>query len=98
MRNAYLKEARTLWAGSRLFYGKLRVVARALGTTPEEEVRTGLSQISSVSSDLHQSRNLWFGRCGSRKGNGGPARIIGEKKNEDGLLNNRASRDVTLSG
>ena len=48
MRNAYLAEVRRLWAGSRLFFGKLRVAAKALGETPEEEVCPGIGSIATV--------------------------------------------------
>lgn len=47
MRNAYLDEVRKLWAGSKIFFGKLRVIAKALGETPEEEIRPGLGKITS---------------------------------------------------
>ena len=46
MRNNYLKEVRDLWKGSKIFFGKLKVLALALGMTEEEEVRTGISGIS----------------------------------------------------
>lgn len=46
MRNTYLGEVRKLWAGSKIFFGKLRVIAKALGETPEEEIRPGLGKIS----------------------------------------------------
>jgi mRNA turnover protein 4 len=46
MRNAYLKEVRQLWDGSRLFYGKLGVIKKALGTQEEDEARPGLSGIA----------------------------------------------------
>ncbi|WFD03154.1 mRNA turnover and ribosome assembly protein [Malassezia obtusa] len=45
MRNTYLDEVRKLWTGSKIFFGKLRVVAKALGETVEEEIRPGLSKI-----------------------------------------------------
>ncbi|WFD43948.1 mRNA turnover and ribosome assembly protein [Malassezia psittaci] len=45
MRNAYLDEVRKLWDGSKIFLGKLRVVAKALGETEEEELRPGLSKL-----------------------------------------------------
>lgn len=48
MRNTYLSEVRTLWEGSRLFFGKLRVIARALGESVEEEVRPGLGELTKV--------------------------------------------------
>ncbi|WFD34457.1 mRNA turnover and ribosome assembly protein [Malassezia cuniculi] len=46
MRNSYLAEVRRLWSGSRMLFGKLRVVAKALGESPEEEVRPGIGAIS----------------------------------------------------
>ena len=46
MRNTYLGEVRKLWTGSKIFFGKLRVIAKALGETPEEEIRPGLGQIA----------------------------------------------------
>lgn len=47
MRATHLHEVRSLWKhnGSHIFYGKNRVVARALGSTAEEEVRPGLSEL-----------------------------------------------------
>ncbi|KAI3617454.1 hypothetical protein CBS9595_003363 [Malassezia furfur] len=45
MRNTYLDEVRKLWTGSKIFFGKLRVIAKALGETEEEEIRPGLSKI-----------------------------------------------------
>ncbi|WFD20129.1 mRNA turnover and ribosome assembly protein [Malassezia caprae] len=46
MRNAYLSEVRSLWNGSKIFFGKLRVIAKALGETPEEEIRPGVGKIA----------------------------------------------------
>ncbi|KAI0041992.1 hypothetical protein FA95DRAFT_1682858 [Auriscalpium vulgare] len=48
MRNAHLKTVRRLWKDSaRLFFGRAAVMAKALGTTPEEEYRPGLSKLAS---------------------------------------------------
>jgi mRNA turnover protein 4 len=47
MRNTHLKEVRSDLSDSRLFFGKTKVMAKALGTTPAEEYREGLSQLSS---------------------------------------------------
>jgi mRNA turnover protein 4 len=49
MRNTYLKEIRHEFKDSRFFFGKNRVMAKALGTTPEEEYKEGLSAIAKVS-------------------------------------------------
>ncbi|KAJ2788068.1 mRNA turnover and ribosome assembly protein, partial [Coemansia helicoidea] len=46
MRNQYLKEFRKKMSTSRFFLGKNRVMARALGNTPEEELEDGLHNIS----------------------------------------------------
>lgn len=46
MRNNYLKEVRKLWEGSRIFFGKNRVMAKALGESVEEEIKTGVLGIS----------------------------------------------------
>ena len=48
MRNTFLKEIRNELKTSRFFYGKNRVMAKALGTTPEEEYKEGVSKIAKV--------------------------------------------------
>lgn len=48
MRNTFLKEIRNDFKTSRFFYGKNRVMAKALGNTPEEEYKPGLSKIAKV--------------------------------------------------
>lgn len=48
MRNSYLKEIRHDFKDSRFFFGKNRVMAKALGTTVEEEYKEGLSAIAKV--------------------------------------------------
>ncbi|RSH80436.1 mRNA turnover and ribosome assembly protein [Apiotrichum porosum] len=46
MRNEGLKEVRTQWRGTgRFFFGKTRVMAKALGVNPETEHDDGLGQI-----------------------------------------------------
>ncbi|KZV63490.1 hypothetical protein PENSPDRAFT_691611 [Peniophora sp. CONT] len=48
MRNAHLKTVRRYWKDSaRLFFGRGAVMAKALGTTPEEEHAPGLSLLAS---------------------------------------------------
>ncbi|KAJ5832475.1 hypothetical protein N7474_000786 [Penicillium riverlandense] len=42
MRNTYLKDVRTEFADSRLFFGKTKVMAVALGSTPENEAAENL--------------------------------------------------------
>ncbi|KJA23992.1 hypothetical protein HYPSUDRAFT_39112 [Hypholoma sublateritium FD-334 SS-4] len=47
MRNSHLKTVRKLWKDSaRMFFGRGAVMAKALGTTAEEEHRTGLSKLA----------------------------------------------------
>ncbi|ORZ16869.1 ribosomal protein L10-domain-containing protein [Absidia repens] len=58
MRNAFLKEVRNeLKASSRFFMGRNRVMAKALGTTAEEEYKEGLS---SIAKQLHSEVGLLF--------------------------------------
>ncbi|KAI1794887.1 mRNA turnover protein 4-like protein, partial [Ganoderma leucocontextum] len=48
MRNSHLKTVRKLWKDTaRLFFGRGAVMAKALGTTPEEEHRPGLRALAS---------------------------------------------------
>ncbi|KAL0077088.1 ribosomal protein L10-domain-containing protein [Phycomyces blakesleeanus] len=46
MRNTFLKEVRNDFKTSRFFMGKNRVMAKALGTTPEEEYKPELSKLA----------------------------------------------------
>ncbi|OAJ41036.1 ribosomal protein L10 [Batrachochytrium dendrobatidis JEL423] len=46
MRNVYLKEVRNDWSGSRIFLGRNRVMAKALGTTEESEYKLNLRELS----------------------------------------------------
>ncbi|KAF9241206.1 ribosomal protein L10-domain-containing protein, partial [Melanogaster broomeanus] len=47
MRNTHLKTVRNLWKDSaRIFFGRAAVMAKALGTTPEEEHRPGLHKLA----------------------------------------------------
>ncbi|KAK4505497.1 hypothetical protein PRZ48_003460 [Zasmidium cellare] len=47
MRNTYLKDVRQHFStDSRLFFGKTKVMAKALGTTPEDEHAPGLGRLS----------------------------------------------------
>ncbi|XP_076043626.1 ribosomal protein LP0-like [Oratosquilla oratoria] len=47
MRNNKLKDVRVEWHHSRFFLGKNKVMALALGRTPEEEIADNLHQVSS---------------------------------------------------
>ncbi|KAJ4372653.1 mRNA turnover and ribosome assembly protein [Didymella sp. IMI 355093] len=46
MRNSYLKEVRAEFSDSRFFFGKTKVMAKALGITPAEEHLTNLSELT----------------------------------------------------
>ena len=48
MRNSKLKDVRTVWNGSRFFFGKNKVMAIALGLTPETEYKEGLHKVASL--------------------------------------------------
>jgi len=58
MRNSSIKDVRQAWKGTgRLFFGRVRVMALALGTTPEREHAPGLHKISK---HLHNQVGLFF--------------------------------------
>lgn len=46
MRNAALKDVRAKLTGSRLFFGRTKLLTAALGRTPQDEYRDGLSQVA----------------------------------------------------
>ncbi|KAK9319896.1 ribosomal protein L10-domain-containing protein [Lipomyces orientalis] len=46
MRNSFLKDVRRDWTGSRLLFGRTKVMAKALGLTQDDEVRNNLSKLS----------------------------------------------------
>lgn len=46
MRNTYLKDVRQQFSDSRLFFGKTKVMAKALGSSPEDEHASGLSKLA----------------------------------------------------
>ncbi|EDO30123.1 predicted protein [Nematostella vectensis] len=46
MRNSKLKDAREKWKQSRFFFGKNKVMAIALGKTPEDEYKENLCEVS----------------------------------------------------
>lgn len=49
MRNSHLKEVRNDWKDiGRMFFGRNKVMAIALGTSEENEERKGLSGLASV--------------------------------------------------
>lgn len=50
MRNEYLQDVRKEWRdrGGRIFFGRNKVIVRALGDTPESEAKDGLSELAPV--------------------------------------------------
>ncbi|KAK9365923.1 ribosomal protein L10-domain-containing protein [Lipomyces kononenkoae] len=46
MRNSFLKDVRKDWNGSRLLFGRTKVMAKALGLTKEDEVKENMSKLS----------------------------------------------------
>jgi mRNA turnover protein 4 len=48
MRNTYLKDVRKAWEDSKVLFGKTKVMAKALGTTPEDEYQENLYKLSKV--------------------------------------------------
>jgi mRNA turnover protein 4 len=48
MRNTYLKDVRKAWEDSKVLFGKTKVMARALGTSPEDEYQENLYKLSKV--------------------------------------------------
>ncbi|KAL1930765.1 hypothetical protein VTP01DRAFT_10927 [Rhizomucor pusillus] len=57
MRNTFLKEIRNDFKSSRFFFGKNRVMAKALGGTPEEEYKPGVAPIAE---ELRNEVGLFF--------------------------------------
>jgi mRNA turnover protein 4 len=48
MRNTYLKDVRTAWNDSKVLFGRTKIMAKALGTTPEDEYQENLHKLSEV--------------------------------------------------
>jgi len=48
MRNTYLKDVRKAWDDSKVLFGKTKVMAKALGTTQENEYQENLHKLSKV--------------------------------------------------
>lgn len=46
MRNTYLKQVRHEWSDSRIFFGRTKVMAKALGASVEEEYKENLHELS----------------------------------------------------
>jgi mRNA turnover protein 4 len=48
MRNTYLKDVRKAWDDSKVMFGRTKVMAKALGTTKEDEYQVNLHKLSKV--------------------------------------------------
>ncbi|KAF4553773.1 Ribosome assembly factor mrt4-like protein [Elsinoe fawcettii] len=48
MRNTFLKDVRSHFSDSRIFFGKSKVMAKALGLTAEEEAAPGLAKLAGL--------------------------------------------------
>ena len=59
MRNAALKNVRQTLSGSRIFFGRTKLLAAALGKTPSDEYRDGLHEAAAM---LKRSRRARAGR------------------------------------
>ncbi|KAL4075237.1 ribosomal protein L10-domain-containing protein [Scleroderma yunnanense] len=91
MRNTHLKTVRKLWKDSaRIFFGRAAVMAKGLGTTPEEEHRPG----------LHKLSQHIKGQVGLLFTNSGPQEVIewfdNFRQPDFARAGNIASRTVTL--
>lgn len=50
MRNTYLKDVRGAWSDSKVLMGRTKIMAKALGTTPEDEYQENLHKLAQVDS------------------------------------------------
>lgn len=48
MRNTYLKDVRAQWSDSRIFLGRTKVMAKAIGTTAAEEVSDNIHKLAKM--------------------------------------------------
>ena len=48
MRNTYLKDVRKAWDDSKVLFGRTKIMAKALGTSAENEYQENLHKLSSV--------------------------------------------------
>jgi len=71
MRNTYLKDVRKAWDDSKVLFGKTKVMAKALGTTQEDEYQENLHKLSKVSFRLISRM-----RANSKKVNGDVGLLI----------------------
>jgi len=52
MRNTFLKDVRKAWDDSRVIFGRTKIMAKALGTTQEDEYMENMHKLSQVD-DIH---------------------------------------------
>jgi len=48
MRNTFLKDVRKAWDDSRVLFGRTKIMAKALGTTQEDEYQENMHKLSQV--------------------------------------------------
>jgi len=48
MRNTFLKDVRKAWDDSRVIFGRTKIMAKALGTTQEDEYMENMHKLSQV--------------------------------------------------
>lgn len=58
-RNTKLLDLRAEWKDSRLFFGKIRIIALGLGKSPETEVADGIHKLANV-----MRNHTMQGQCG----------------------------------
>ncbi|KAG8715127.1 mRNA turnover and ribosome assembly protein [Ceratobasidium sp. 394] len=91
MRNAALKDIRSQWKGTgRMFCARNTVMVKALGSTPEEEVRPGLHKITEY---LHSGAGIFFTDWDPAETQ---AWLVDYKRPDFARAGNTASRDVAL--
>ncbi|KAG8785777.1 mRNA turnover and ribosome assembly protein [Ceratobasidium sp. 428] len=91
MRNSALKDIRSQWKGTgRMFCARNTVMVKAIGSTPEEEVRPGLHQITEY---LHSGAGIFFTDWDPVET---LAWLDDYKRPDFARAGNIASRDVTL--
>eukprot|EP01102_Stenamoeba_stenopodia_P005135 TRINITY_DN15645_c0_g1_i1.p1 TRINITY_DN15645_c0_g1~~TRINITY_DN15645_c0_g1_i1.p1 ORF type:complete len:240 (-),score=64.17 TRINITY_DN15645_c0_g1_i1:15-734(-) len=91
MRNNRLKEVRATWKNSRFFFGKNKVMAIALGKTPEDEIKP----------ELHRVAARISGSCGLMFTNEKPDEVLNffntYKQSDFARSGAKATQQVALS-
>jgi mRNA turnover protein 4 len=56
MRNTFLKDVRAAWNDSRVLFGRTKIMAKALGTTQEDEYQENMHKLSKVCKPLKEKQ------------------------------------------